>query len=226
MDLSRTRAILFDLDGTLVDSAPDLTVAVNQVLAERDQPPVSEEQIRDWTGNGVRRLVARALTGEIDGAPPEVELEAAVERFLTCYGEAVYVHSHPYPGVLDGIRQLGEAGMRLAVVTNKPYHLAREIVERMGLADRIDAVVGGDSTDSRKPDPEPLRFAMECLGAASATALMVGDSLTDVEAARNAGIPVVCVPYGYRRGVAPEVLRADALVEALTDLPALLRGVA
>ncbi|MFP4129729.1 MAG: phosphoglycolate phosphatase [Halorhodospira sp.] len=227
MDPSKIRAILFDLDGTLVDSAPDLTAAVNRVLAERAQGPVSEAQVRDWTGDGTRLLVARALMGGRDGEePPEEALDGALERFIAYYSEAVYVHSRPYPGAVEGLAQLARAGMRLAVVTNKPRHLADAILAHMGAAGSIDTVVGGDSTDTRKPDPEPLRLAMEGLGAASSTALMVGDSATDVEAARNAGIPVVCVPYGYRRGVAVEALGADGVIEAITELPALLRGAA
>lgn len=226
MDLIKTRAILFDLDGTLVDSAPDLAAAINRVLAERGQEPVSEAQVRDWTGDGTRRLVARALTGSRDGEPPAETLDAALERFLECYGEAVYVDSRPYAGAVQGVAELARSGMRLAVVTNKPRHLADAILAHMGIASHIDAVVGGDSTDARKPDPEPLRFAMERLGAASITTLMVGDSATDVEAARNAGISVACVPYGYRRGVAVEALGADGVIEAITELPPLLRGAA
>ncbi len=224
MDFSKTRAILFDLDGTLVDSAPDLTAAVNQMLAEQDQPPVQEEQVRNWVGNGARRLVARALTGADDGEVEDEQLDPALERFFAFYEAGVYVHSHPYPGVVEGVRALAAAGYRLAVVTNKPRRFAEPILERMGIAAQIDAVVGGECTEARKPDPEPLRLAMERLGAASATVLMVGDSATDVEAARNAGIPVVCVPYGYRRGVGLEDLAADALIDELTELPALLRG--
>ncbi|MBK5944396.1 MAG: phosphoglycolate phosphatase [Halorhodospira halophila] len=226
MDLSLTRAILFDLDGTLVDSAPDLTAAINQVLTERDRSPVTEEQVRGWVGNGARRLVARALTGEDDGTPPDEELDTALERFFECYGEAVYVHSRPFPGVVETVQALARAGMRLAVVTNKPRRFAEPILEGMGVADAIDVVVGGECTEARKPDPEPLRLAMERLGAASRTVLMVGDSSTDVEAAHNAGIPVVCVPYGYRRGVAPEDLGADAIVDDLSGVVTLLRGAA
>lgn len=224
LDGARIRAILLDLDGTLVDSAPDLTAAVNQLLAERGQVPVTEAQVRGWVGNGARRLVARALTGEDDGDPPAEELDAALERFLEAYEAAVYVHSAPYPGVVEGVQRLADDGYRLAVVTNKPRRFVEPILEHMGVLGAIDAIVGGECTDARKPEPEPLRLAMERLGAASATVLMVGDSATDVEAARNTGVPVVCVPYGYRRGTPVEDLGADAIVDSLAELPGLLRG--
>ncbi len=226
MELARIRAILLDLDGTLVDSAPDLAAAVNRLLAERGADAVTEAQVRDWTGDGARRLVARALGDRLGEEPAEADLDGALERFLALYEEGVYVRSRPYPGVIEGVQRLAAAGLRLAVVTNKPQRLVEPILEPMGIRESIDAIVGGESTEAKKPDPEPLRLAMERLGAASATVLMVGDSATDVEAARNAGVPVACVPYGYRRGVAPAELGADAVIEDLRELSGLLRGAA
>ncbi|MBK1726708.1 phosphoglycolate phosphatase [Halorhodospira neutriphila] len=223
MDLSKTRTVLFDLDGTLVDSAPDLTVAVNRMLAERGAEGVTLEQVHGWVGNGTRKLVARALTGRDDGEPPAAELDEALARFLELYSERLFVDSRAYPGAVEGVQALAAAGLHLAVVTNKPRALAAPVIEALGLAEAVPVVVGGDCCAARKPDPAPLLGALEALAMPRAGSLMVGDSAIDVATARAAGIPVVCVPYGYRRGVALADLGADATVERLTELPPLLR---
>ncbi|WP_242464709.1 phosphoglycolate phosphatase [Halorhodospira abdelmalekii] len=223
---TRPHAVLFDLDGTLVDSAPDLAAAVNAVLRERGAATVDVERVRGWVGNGARRLIARALTGEESADPPAAEWNAALERFFTLYSERLYVDSRPYPGVVEGVAALHALGLPLAVVTNKPRRFAEPILTHMGLREQIAVVVGGECVAARKPDPLPLHWALEQLGLPGAPAWMVGDSATDVAAARAAGMPVICVPYGYRRGVAVEQLGADAVIGRLTELTTLLREAA
>jgi phosphoglycolate phosphatase len=150
---------------------------------------------------------------------------AMVERFFHHYGalqETDEFDALPYPGVRESLRRLHEAGLRIGVVTNKQQRFARGLLERLDLIAWVDLVVGGDSCERRKPDPQPLLFACERLGVAPACTLTVGDSINDVKAARGANIPVVCVPYGYNEGQDPRELPCDALIETLADLPGLL----
>ncbi len=216
--------MLFDLDGTLVDSAPDLARAVDGVLAELGYPAAGEALVRDWVGEGARRLLARAITRTERCEPPTETLDHGLARFFELYGTSLYRDSRPYPGVVATLRKLAADGYRLAVVTNKPRRFAEPIVEAMGLSEAVPVVVGGDCTAVRKPDPEPLRTALERLGVTPDEALMVGDSAIDVAAARNLGIPVVCVPYGYSRGVDAADLGADAVLSGFGELRVLLRG--
>ncbi|WP_435104973.1 phosphoglycolate phosphatase [Arhodomonas sp. AD133] len=223
MSLAGAHAVLFDLDGTLVDSAPDLATAVDRMLIERGHEPVGEAYVRSWIGNGARRLVARALVGRRDIETEPEDTEAALARFLALYGERLVARTQVYPGTLDALEALAEAGMPLAVVTNKPEALTWPLLDALGLTHRFGAVVGGDTLAVRKPDPAPLAHAAERLGVALGRCVMVGDSMTDLSAARNAGVPIVCVPYGYRDGDAIFDARPDAVVESLAELPPLLR---
>lgn len=218
------RAVLFDLDGTLVDSAPDMAVAVDRMLAELGHAPAGVERVRHWVGNGARRLVMRALSGDIDGVPPEVETEHALAAFLAYYGERLSVDSRVYPGVVDGLDRLRADGYGLACVTNKPESLARPLLEAMGLGRYLPVVVGGDTLPERKPEAAPLHYAMAALEAWPDRTLMVGDSRTDVDAGRNAGTGVVCVPYGYNGGEDVRAMGPDAVVSSIEELHDRLRA--
>ena len=216
------RALLFDLDGTLVDSAPDMAVAVDRMLSGVGRPPVGEAQVRQWVGNGARRLVMRALTGRHDGEPTEAETEHAVAAFLDYYGERLSEYSVLYPGTRAGLDRLQADGYRLACVTNKPEALARRLLDEIGLAAHFPVVVGGDTLPVRKPDPAPVHHAIAALGATPASTIMVGDSRADVDAGRNAGTFVVCVPYGYSQGEDVAAMAPDAIVDSIDDLHRLL----
>ena len=220
--ITGVRALLFDLDGTLVDSAPDMAVAVDRMLAGVGQPPVGESRVRDWVGNGARRLVMRALTGHHEGEPTEVETEHALAAFLDYYGERLSEHSMLYPGTREGLDRLLADGYGLACVTNKPEALARRLLEEMGLAAQFPVVVGGDTLPVRKPDPAPVHHAIAALRATPASTIMVGDSRADVDAGRNAGTFVVCVPYGYSQGEDVAAMAPDAIVDSIEDLHRLL----
>ena len=218
MPVTGRSALLFDLDGTLVDSAPDMADAVDRMLQDLGRPPVGEAQVRCWVGNGARRLVTRALTGKLDGEANGHLVDQAHAAFIGHYRAGLCVRSRLYPGVRQGLDALREAGHAMACVTNKPEPLARDLLAALGLDEVLPVVVGGDTTPARKPDPRPLRHALARLGATVDQALMVGDSRTDIAAARNAGVPVVCVPYGYNHGEDIRQAGADAVVDDIMTL--------
>jgi phosphoglycolate phosphatase len=218
------RAVLFDLDGTLLDTAGDIAVALNRSLVDAGRAAVSAASVRHWVGRGAAALVRRALASRGEAAD-DAACDALVESFLGHYaglhatGEST---ARAYPGVAQALPALRGRGLRLAVVTNKQHSLAVDALAGAGLADWLDLVVGGDTCRRRKPDPEPLEHACRVLGLLPAQAVMVGDSMNDVTAARSAGMPVVCVPYGYREGRQLRELPCDQVVARLDELPALL----
>jgi phosphoglycolate phosphatase len=208
------KAVLLDLDGTLVDSAEDIRAALNRALAERGLRRVGLAEVKGMIGDGSLKLVERGLAAT--GGDPG-DLAPAHERFLECYGEAPTALTRPYPEVLDTLRRLREAGLKLAVVTNKPASATRAVLGDLDLADLVDAVVGGDTASHRKPHPAPLLLALERLGVAAGDALMVGDNHHDVTAARAAGLRAYAVTYGYSHKPV-EDLGADRLIERFSDL--------
>jgi phosphoglycolate phosphatase len=222
MALGGQRTVLFDLDGTLVDSAPDLTTAVDRMLRDLGRAPVGEEAVRHWIGNGARRLVMRALTGQRDGDPGDAATDAALARFFDHYDDSLTDASVPYPGAMEALRALSGAGVRLGVVTNKPARFTDRLLDALDMLPFFGVTVSGDTLPVKKPDPAPLRLAADRLGVPLETCVMVGDSMADLRAARNAGIPMVCVPYGYRDGDAIFEAGPEAVVQRLDELPALL----
>lgn len=220
------QAVLFDLDGTLLDTAGDIALALRRAFADRGFTAPVEAEVRRMIGRGAPMLIERAT------AAHGLALDAAakadlVERFFHHYGrlqDEDECAAQPYPGARDALQALYAAGLPLAIVTNKQQRFAQGLLKRLDLAPFVTLVVGGDTCERRKPDPQPLQWACAQLGAETARSLMVGDSVNDVLAARAAGIPVVCVPYGYNEGEDPRTLPCDALVETLADLPALLRA--
>ncbi len=218
------RGVLFDLDGTLLDTAADIALALNRTLAERSWPPLPVSDVVRMIGRGSPILIERAAAAL--GRPLSADLQSAmVERFFDFYGALEESHESqaaPYPGVPETLRTLHEAGLSVAVVTNKQQRFAKALLHRLELAGWVDLVVGGDTCERRKPDPQPLLFACATLQLAPTEALMVGDSVNDVTAARAAAIPVVCVPYGYNEGQDPRTLKCDALIDTLAALPPLL----
>jgi phosphoglycolate phosphatase len=217
-------AVLFDLDGTLLDTAGDIHVALNRTLAESRWEPLPENVVRRMIGRGAPILIERAAAarGRILDEPTQ---SAMVERFFHHYGalqDNEEFGARPYPGVSAALKVLHGAGLRTAIVTNKQERFAIGLLQRLQLRQWIDLVVGGDSCERRKPDPQPLLFACERLRAPPSRSLMVGDSINDVKAARAAQIAVICVPYGYNEGNDPRELPCDALIEDLSKLPPLL----
>lgn len=214
--------VLFDLDGTLVDSAPDLAQAVDGMLEELGREPVGEQNVRAWVGNGTEMLVRRALAGSLDDSaadrlPPEVRTEA-LDMFMSLYGRCNGERSLVYEGVFPFIEALTQADVKLGIVTNKPTSFSRQLLERSNLAHWFDALVCGDTLSVMKPDPRTMRHALQELGGEAQRALMVGDSETDIKTARAAGIPCVAVSYGYNHGKPIREQGADLVVDSLTEL--------
>lgn len=211
--------VVFDLDGTLIDSAPDLGGALNGVLAELGRPPVAPEAVRKIVGEGAVAMLRWGLeaTGGVDGHDPEV----LRPRFLEHYGHRIVRETRLFPGVGETLDALDARGCRLAVCTNKPEGLARGVLDGLGQGRRFGALVGCDTLPVRKPDPRAVARAVLEAGGGMERAAMVGDSRTDVLAARNAGIPSVVVSYGYTR-VPPSELGADAVVDRFDGLPDVL----
>jgi phosphoglycolate phosphatase len=217
-------AVLFDLDGTLLDTVAAISSGLNQALAEQQLGPLPQAQVREMIGRGGPILITRALAW-LGVAMDAAGQAALLQRYFLHYEriETGDEHSaHIYSGATDALEQLKRLGVKLAVVTNKPQRLAFGLLQRLGLTQWIQVVVGGDSCERRKPDPQPLQVACVAMGTEPAHALMVGDSVNDVLAAHAAGMPVVCVPYGYNEGRDPRQLPCDAFVDTLAELPALL----
>ncbi|MFW1677471.1 phosphoglycolate phosphatase [Pontibacter sp. JAM-7] len=212
--------VMFDLDGTLVDSVPDLAVAVDRMLQALDRPVAGEQKVRQWVGNGAAVLVQRALSGAIKVEP---QLDAALTKralalFMSFYAEATAEHSVLYPGVRSCLDQLQQAGVALGLVTNKPICFTTPLLAQLGLSSYFAVVLGGDSVAVKKPDPQMLFACLQAAEVAPEMSLMVGDSKNDVLAARAAGCPVACVSYGYNHGESIVASSPDLLVDSLMEL--------
>lgn len=213
------RLVMFDLDGTLVDSAADIAVALNRALADLGLPSVGEAQVRLWVGRGASRLVHCAL----EHLPPVAEAreglhERLLARFMARYQEDVCTLSTVYPGVRELLAACRAQGIRLACVTNKPYAPARELLAALDLLAFFDLLLGGDSLPHKKPHPGALLHCLRHFEVAPAEALMVGDSRNDVEAAQAAGVKVVALPWGYNHGEPIAASRPDWLLGSLAGL--------
>jgi len=212
---------MFDLDGTLVDSALDLTAAVDNMLQALGREPAGEDKVRQWVGNGAPVLVMRALSGEMHPAEDRVEPElfqAAFEVFLSAYTQSNGRYARLYPGVEELLMHLQQAGVPMAVVTNKPMAFTTPLLQALKIDQYFDQVLGGDSLPVKKPDPLPLLNVLETTGCAPERALMLGDSRNDVDAARAAGCPVICVSYGYNHGEPVANCSPDRIVDSFAEL--------
>ena len=217
------RTILFDLDGTLVDTAPDLAGAMNRVLAHYGRPAVSVAAVRDMVGHGARATIAKGLA--LTGGGDEAMVDAGVPLFLEHYEAHIADGSQPWPGVEAALDALAAAGCQMGICTNKPTALSRALVAALGWEGRFGANVGGDAFAVRKPDPAHVLETLALLGGVQADAAFVGDSIVDVEAARNAGVPVVAVSFGYSDRPAQH-LGADVLIDHFDHLLPALHGFA
>lgn len=218
--VTRFPALLFDFDGTLIDSAPDIALALNQLLAEQGRASLRLEQVKGLIGDGAPRLVEQAMVAT--GAPADAaELSMLTSRYLDLYATVPVDRSCVYPGVPETLRGLKAAGHRLALCTNKPAAISHDLLDRLGLGGLFDAIAGGDTAPRRKPHPDPLLWALERLGHGPDQAVMVGDNGNDVAAAKAAGMPVIVVAYGYPRMELAE-LGADRIIDRFADLPVAL----
>ncbi len=217
-----TTALIFDLDGTLVDSIADLAGALNLSLRALGLRDLEAQEVRRMVGDGAAVLVSRALAAT-GGSPSQQE--EALDRFMRAYVAAPAERTTVYPGVHETLALLSARGHPMGVCTNKPALPAADLLDQLGLAPFFRSLVGGDTLPERKPHAAPARRSLADLGAGAESAVFIGDSQVDVDAARAAGIRVIAVSYGYARG-APEDLGADALIARFSDLPAALDGLA
>jgi phosphoglycolate phosphatase len=220
--LRQPRMILLDVDGTLVDSVPDLQFCVDAMQRELGQPERGEARVRLWVGNGVERLVKRALTDSLDGEPEPALYDRAYPIFLRLYAANTSARSRLYPGIREGLDAIKARGFRLASVTNKAAQFTLPLLRDLGVHDDFELVVSGDTLPVKKPDPAPLLHAARSLGIAPRDCLMVGDSISDVTAARAAGFQIVCMSYGYNHGQDIRLAQPDAVIDALPELLPLL----
>ncbi|MCC6777476.1 MAG: phosphoglycolate phosphatase [Hyphomicrobiales bacterium] len=212
--------ILFDLDGTLVDTAPDLAATLNWVLARKGIPPVPYEAARKMIGTGARSMIVRGLASE--GLElPTAEIDELVRDFIGDYAEHIADRSRPFPGLVSALDALGATGCRLAVCTNKLERLSVKLLEALGLSAHFVAICGADTFGVQKPNPELLHRTIARAGGRLETAVMVGDSISDIAAAHAAGMPVIAVDYGYTEQPVTE-LGPDRIISQLDQLPAVI----
>src|SRR6185295_16721421 len=211
-------AVALDLDGTLVDTLPDLHEAAVRMLSDIGKPAVPQATVRAYVGDGVDRLVKRLLNAALDAEPDAALFERATENFRSHYANVLTHASRPFPGAVPALEKLRSRGFKLACVTNKPARFTEPLLEGLGLNDYLDLVISGDSLPRKKPDPLPLQHVAQRFSIAPARLLMIGDSPVDTGAARAAGCPVFCVPYGYRGALTMQALDCDAIVPTLLDL--------
>lgn len=216
------KMILIDLDGTMVDSVPDLAYSVDRMCEELGLPLRGEARVRNWVGNGVERLVKRALTDSLDGEPDQALFDRALPVFSAYYKDNTSQRSCLYAGVAEGLEALRRAGYALGCVTNKPAQFTLPLLKAMGIYDYFGIVVSGDTLPVRKPDPAPLFHAAKYFGVDPSDALMIGDSISDVKAARNAGFRIACVTYGYNHGKDIREASPDIVVDSIAELAAIL----
>jgi phosphoglycolate phosphatase len=211
------KAVVIDLDGTLLNTAPDLAHAAALMMADLGRPCPSLETISTYIGNGVSRLVKRVLTGEMDAEPDADLFARASAAYQQHYGEHVSLYSRPFDGVVEGLQAFKAMGVHLACITNKAALYTHPLLKDTGLFDYFELILSGDSLPKRKPDPLPLLHASEVFKVLPSELLLIGDSLNDTQAARAAGCPVFCVPYGYNRGRPVSELDLDAVVPTLIE---------
>lgn len=210
--------VIFDLDGTLLDSVPDLAAAVDTMLALRGRPPAGVERVKDWVGNGSEVLVRRALAGSLEYAAVEdAEAAPAHQDFLQAYAGEHHL-TRVYPGVHPLLEWLQQEGVTMAIATNKPERFVAPLLQEKNLDRYFRWLVGGDTLTAQKPDPAALHWIMEQAGVAANETLFVGDSRNDVIAARAAGVKVVAVSYGYNHGEPIAAQNPDLLVDSLDAL--------
>jgi phosphoglycolate phosphatase len=213
----RFSAVVFDLDGTLVDSAPDLCGVVNDMLHQHGRVALDMDDIRKMVGDGAAKLIERgfASTGGLPAPLPDLTRE-----FIRLYEARIARETRPFPGVIETLERFRAAGLKMGVCTNKTTHLSRRLLDELDLSRFFTAVVGGDGP-ARKPDRRHLEATMRELGTDAREALMVGDSMNDVAVARNAGVEVVAVTFGYTT-IPPHELGADRVIDRFDELPAIV----
>ncbi|MFZ1342865.1 phosphoglycolate phosphatase [Thiothrix eikelboomii] len=218
------KLVLIDLDGTLVDSVPDLSYSVDQTMLALGLPLRGEAAVRTWVGNGVQTLVERALTNTLDQPADPAAFEQALAIFMAIYAENTSQRSRLYPGVVEGLDFLQSCkALKVACVTNKAAQFTHKLLRDLGIFERFALIVSGDTLSEKKPHPLPLLYAAEQLGVEPADSLMLGDSKSDVKAARAAGFKIITVSYGYNHGEDIRDYHPDAVIDSFQELTTLIQ---
>lgn len=210
--------ILIDLDGTLVDSVPDLAWCTDEMMKALDMPIRGEAKVRNWVGNGVERLIKRALIDQLDGEPSEALYAKAAPIFMGLYADNSSKRSQLYPHVKEGLQWLQDSGIRLGCVTNKDEQFTLPILENLGIVDFFEIIISGDTLPQKKPDPAPLLHGAKFFGVKPEQSMMIGDSINDVKASRAAGFQIVCMSYGYNHGTDIRSANPDAVIDTFAEL--------
>ncbi len=221
MPIKTPELVLLDLDGTLVDTIPDLAHSINKTLLELSMPERDINSIRNWIGDGLEKLLHRSITNDINGEVESALFDEAFAILMTVYSENTCTLSTCYPGVRKGIENLKEKDIKLGCVTNKRGQFVGPILEKLGIMDDMSIVIAGDNLPRKKPDPLPLLHTASLFDKDPGRSLMVGDSESDVKAARAAGFQIVCVSYGYNHGRDIRVTNPDAVIDSIAELPKL-----
>jgi len=215
--------IMIDVDGTLVDSVPDLAYCIDETMKQIGLPVRGETAVRDWVGNGVIRLTERAVANNLDAPHDEALFEKAMPIFNELYAENTSKRSVLYPGVREGLDYLLGTGIKIGCITNKAEQFTHPLLKDMGLWDDFEIVISGDTLEKKKPDPLPLLHGAKELGADPKNSLMLGDSTSDVKAARAAGFSIICMSYGYNHGVDIRDSKPDVVIDSMLELKKLIK---
>ena len=218
MKTFQPKLIMIDLDGTLVDSVPDLAYCIDEMMVKLGLQKWGETQVRHWVGNGVPKLVERALTGELDGQPIREVFDAAYPIFLDLYEDNNAQRSYLYDGVREGLDYLKSQGYQLGCVTNKSEQFTHPLLKVLGIFNDFKIIISGDTLAKRKPDPMPLLYCAEHFNLKPEDCLMLGDSVSDVKAARAAGFDIICMSYGYNHGNDISVENPDLVIDSMSQL--------
>jgi phosphoglycolate phosphatase len=221
MSQFKVSALMFDLDGTLLNTAPQIAEAANVMLSDMGLPTLPYTQIKGFIGEGAQALIQKCLAGALNAMPDQATLTAAQPLFFAHYANNA-TESLPFDGVQDGLEVLKQRNIKLACVTNKPEKFTRPLLHASGLAGFFDIVVSGDTLPKKKPDPIQLHHICAEFNVMEMEAMLVGDSATDIAAAQAAGCFIVTVPYGYNQGKPIDESQVDAMIRDLTELPSIL----
>lgn len=216
--LQRPEMVLIDVDGTLVDSVPDLAFCVDEMMKQLDMPIRGEAAVRHWVGNGVERLVKRGLINELNGEPDEALYDKALPIFRELYAENTSKRSCLYDGVPEALDFLSTTGVKIGCVTNKASEFTLPLLKDLGISDYFETVLCGDMVERKKPDPMPLIMSAEKLGVSPTASMMIGDSMSDVKAARAAEFSIICMSYGYNHGEDIRDYNPDAVVDSMAEV--------
>lgn len=209
---------MVDVDGTLVDSVPDLAYCIDELMLIMGRKKWGESKIRHWVGNGVSKLVKRSLIGELEGVVNQADYDKAYPIFLDLYAKNISCRSSLYPGVEEGLNYIKKQGYFLGCVTNKAEQFTHPILKNLGIFDDFGIIISGDTLPKKKPDPLPLLHAAKFFAVDPKEALMLGDSISDVSASRSAGFNIICVSYGYNHGKDIRDSNPDLVIDSMAEL--------